>query len=170
MIEPNEAGLKEPLAVIDRVLLWLSASAIFAMTVMITGSVLSRALLGRPLPDSDGLGEMLNAIAVFLALGYVQLMRGHVEVTITTDWMKPRAIERVKTIALVISALCVAALTIGMAIGAYRAWLFDDVYVGEYDLPTWQARMVTAFGAAIFFMRLVIQLFLQFRSPSTTGA
>jgi len=77
-------------AVVSRGLAALAGVALVAMMVFTAGDVVLRSL-GRPVAGSFEVIGWLSASAMALALGYVQLHRGHVAMTLVSSRLKGRA-------------------------------------------------------------------------------
>ncbi|MBA4489595.1 TRAP transporter small permease [Paracoccus sp. S1E-3] len=149
---------KEPLAIVDRIFAWCAGALLIVIVLLTLGSVLGRFFFNRPVPDSDGLSEMASAIAVFFGLAYVQLVKGHIEVTILTDWLPLRGRQLLDLLGLVLMTFGFGLVAWGMTQGAIESYRFGDVYVGEFDLPLWPARWASALGLWLLVMRLVIDI------------
>jgi TRAP-type C4-dicarboxylate transport system permease small subunit len=95
---------------------------------------------------------------VFLPLAYVQLCKEHIEVTLATDWLPARQISWLRRFAMIIAILVFSLLAWALANGAYEAWVDNDIYTGEYSIPSWPMRLVAALGTVGFVIRLCADL------------
>lgn len=74
----------------NQALAWFAGVALLAMMVIVVAEIFLRGM-GRPLAGSFEIIGWLSAAAMALALGYVQLYRGHVAMTLVTALLKGRA-------------------------------------------------------------------------------
>lgn len=139
---------------LDLPLLWIGVVGLLLMMSATVVSALGAAVFSRPVPDIVTLDEVLMAFVVFLPLAYVQLHRDHIEVGIATDWLPPRKLDKVRLFGMVVTFLVFSLLFWGLAIGAYGAWEENDLYSGEYSIPSWPMRAVAALGVAGYLVRL----------------
>lgn len=73
---------------INQVLAWLAGAALVALMLFVVVEVALRAL-GWPVVGAVEVISWLSAIAMALALGYVQLQRSHVAMTLIADRLPP---------------------------------------------------------------------------------
>lgn len=149
---------------IDIPLLRIGSVGLLLMMAATVVSAVGAALFSRPVPDIVTVDEVLMAFVVFLPLAFVQLQRDHIEVGIATDWLPQRPLDMVRVFGLVVSLLVFALLFYGLALGAYDAWDENDLYTGEYSVPSWPMRAVAALGVAGFLVRLAADLVQTVRS------
>lgn len=143
---------------VDVPLLRIGSVGLLLMMAATVVSALGAAVFSRPVPDIVTIDEVLMAFVVFLPLAFVQLHRDHIEVGIATDWLPPRPLAMVRTFGLVVAIGVFGLLFWGLAVGAYGAWDENDLYTGEYSVPSWPMRAVAALGVAGFVLRLVVDL------------
>lgn len=142
--------LAENLAVV------LASLALLAMGGIITASVLGRQLFLRPIPDDLLMVGLLMVPVIALPLAYIERYRGHISVTITTDWMGKRVLGLLRTL----GALCMGVFFGGIA------WMIvlrvpQDIargtfHDGVFQIPAWPMKIVFAAGIAIFILRLCV--------------
>jgi len=94
------------LDLIDRVVVVVSVIALLAMMLLTTVSVIGRYFFAAPIPDDLVMSEFLMVVVVFLPLSAVQVARGHVFVTIFTEWMSSRTRAILETFGVVVG-LCI---------------------------------------------------------------
>lgn len=76
-------------ALVNRALAWIAGFALVAMMLFAVYDMVVRAL-GRPVAGSYEVIGWLSASAVALALGYTQLHRGHVSITLLKNHLGER--------------------------------------------------------------------------------
>jgi TRAP-type C4-dicarboxylate transport system permease small subunit len=153
--QPSARGLHKWL---DYPLLVIGAAGLLLMMFATLFSTIGNALFSRPVPDIVTLDEVLMAFVVFLPLAYVQLERGHIEVTLATDWLPPRPKSYLRRFALIVSIFTFSLLAWALAVGAHEAWLDNDLYTGEFSVPSWPMRFIAAVGTFGFVVRLCADL------------
>jgi len=154
----NKGGRTALAKWIDIPLLWIGAVGLISMMVLTVLSSAGNTFFSRPVPDIVTLDEVLMAFVVFLPLAYVQLGRHHIEVTLATDWLPPPALRWVKVFAMVVMLVTFSLLAWALGVSAWESYLDNDVYTGEYTIPSWPWRGIAALGAATMILRLLIDL------------
>ena len=143
---------------IDRPLLWVGSAGLILMMVATVISAVGAAFFNRPLPDIVTLDEVLMAFVVFLPLAFVQRHRDHIEVGIATDWLPPRPLTAFKLFGMVMCFAIFALLFVALVQGAWGAYEENDLYAGEYSIPSWPMRAVAALGVGGYLVRLLIDI------------
>lgn len=143
---------------LDYPLVAIGAVGLTVMMVATVVSTIGNTLFNRPVPDMVTLDEVLMTFVVFLPLAYVQLCKEHIEVTLATDWLPARQISWLRRFAMIIAILVFSLLAWALANGAYEALVDNDVYTGEYSIPSWPMRLVAALGTVGFVIRLCADL------------
>jgi TRAP-type C4-dicarboxylate transport system permease small subunit len=128
------------------------------MMVATVVSSLGAALFSRPVPDIVTIDEVLMAFVVFLPLAFVQLHGDHIEAGLATDWLPPRPLMAVKLFGLIVCSIVFGLLAYALAHGAWDAWQDNDLYTGEYSVPSWPMRAVAALGVAGYVLRLLADI------------
>jgi TRAP-type C4-dicarboxylate transport system permease small subunit len=82
---------------LNRGVAWLAGLMLLAMMAFTVFDVVLRTL-GRPVAGSFEVIGWLSAAAMGLAMGYVQLHRGHVRMTLVTDRLRGRALASVEAL------------------------------------------------------------------------
>ena len=136
----------------------LASVALLLMGGIITASVLGRQLFLRPIPDDLLMVGLLMVPVIALPLAYIERYRGHISVTITTDWMGKRVLGLLRAF----GALCMGVFFGGIA------WMIvlrvpQDIargtfHDGVFQIPAWPMKIVFGLGIAIFILRLCISV------------
>ena len=136
----------------------LAGGVLLAMGLIIVASILGKVLFLRPIPDDLLMVGLLNVAVIALPLAYVERMRGHITVTVTTDWMGPRALGALRAF----GSLAMAVFFGGIGFMIARR-MPDEIAKGAYydgvlQIPTWPMKLI--FGAAIllFVARLCVSI------------
>lgn len=143
---------------IDRPLLWIGGAALLFMMVATVVSAAGAAFFNRPIPDIVTLDEVLMAFVVFLPLAYVQQHKDHIEVGLATDWLPPRPLMAFKLFGMLAFLAIFSVLFWALVEGAWGAYEENDLYAGEFSVPSWPMRAVAALGVGGFLVRLVFDI------------
>lgn len=151
-------GLRKLQCSLENAALVLAGIVLLSMGLIIVASILGKLLFLRPIPDDLLMVGLLNVAVIVLPLAYVERMRGHITVTVTTDWLGTRALGALRTL----GALAMAVFFGGIGFMVARR-MPDEITKGAYydgvlQIPTWPMKAV--FGAAVllFVARLVISM------------
>lgn len=151
-------GIGKLQSMIEDMALILAGLVLLGMGGIIVASILGKVLFLRPIPDDLLMVGLLNVAVITLPLAYVDRMRGHITVTVTTDWLGPRALGALRAF----GALAMAVFFGGIGFMIVRR-MPDEIAKGAYydgvlQIPTWPMKAV--FGAAItlFILRLLVSL------------
>lgn len=151
-------GLRKVQTALENVALAGAGLLLLLMGLIIVASILGKHLFLAPIPDDLLMVGLLNVAVIVLPLAFVERMRGHINVTITTDWLGLRAIGALRALGSLAMAvffggigfMIVQRMPEELSRGAY--------YDGLLQIPTWP--MKALFGAAIllFVVRLVFSI------------
>lgn len=151
-------GLQKALATLENSALALAGLVLLTMGLIIAMSVIGKAMFNRAIPDDLLMVGLLNVAVITLPLAYVERRRGHIAVTVTTDWLGIRVIGALRAF----GALAMAVFFGGIGFMVARRMPGDiargSYYDGTLQIPTWP--MKALFGAAVlmFVIRLVISV------------
>ena len=138
----------------ERSLTVLARLAVALLCLIVTTSVLSRWLYGALIPDDVLLVRELMVAVILLPLAAVTAGRGHIAVTVFSDWAGPRAQFALSLLGHVVGLLFVAALLwAGMRL-LTGAWASGEYYDGDLYIPLWLGYAVYVVGLAAFLARL----------------
>ena len=143
---------------IDRVAVAIAAVALVVMMMLTTVSVIGRYFFNAPIPDDLVISEMLMVLVVFLPFSAVQAQRGHVAVTIFTDWMSNTGKVVLETIGVVVGLGIFTVVTWAVWTDFLLTWEVKAYVEGLLELPEYPARFVAFFGLALFAVRLLIDV------------
>jgi TRAP-type C4-dicarboxylate transport system permease small subunit len=128
--------------------------ALVAMIVLAAANMILRAVWA-PIPGSYELIGFLCALGAGMGLGYTQLAKGHVAVTIVTDRFSPRAVRVVEAVSHVISAGL-----FGCAAWQTARWGVDLARQGELSetlrIPFYPVVIAVALGFAVLALTLLL--------------
>lgn len=164
----NPRGLRRLQLGIEAAALFLAGLVLLSMGLIIVVSILGKVLFLRPIPDDLLMVGLLNVAVIVLPLAYVESQRGHIAVTVTTDWMNVRAKGALRAV----GALSMAVFFGGIGFMVARRMPSDIArgayYDGVLQIPTWPMKAV--FGAAIFlFVARLLTSFVEGIHTMRTG-
>lgn len=151
-------SVRKAQSLLENLAMILAGIVLLTMGLIIVFSILGKVLFLRPIPDDLLMVGLLNVAVIVLPLAYVERMRGHITVTVTTDWLGTRALGALR----VLGALAMGVFFGGIGFMVARR-MPDEIAKGAYydgvlQIPTWPMKIV--FGAAIllFVARLVLSI------------
>lgn len=154
----QNGSLRRLLAFIENAALFLAGLVLLAMGLIIVSSILGKTLFIRPIPDDLLMVGLLNVAVITLPLAFVERQRGHISVTVTTDWLGTRAKGALRAF----GALAMAIFFGGIGLMVARRMPGEiergAYYDGTLQIPTWPMKAI--FGAAIllFVARLLVSI------------
>ena len=151
-------GLRKAQCLIEDAALVLAGIVLLAMGGIVVASILGRILFLRPLPDDLLMVGLLNVAVIALPLAYVERLRGHITVTVTTDWLG----TRVKGALRAFGSFAMAIFFGGIGFMIARR-MPDEIAKGAYydgvlQIPTWPMKAVFGFAITLFFLRLLVSI------------
>jgi TRAP-type C4-dicarboxylate transport system permease small subunit len=94
---------------LTRILFWIGGVGLVAMLLLIVADVIGIKILSRPVPGGIELVAFMAVVAIAFAVGYTQVMRGHVAVDFIVDKFPRRAKLVIDTL-MVLFSVCLFAL------------------------------------------------------------
>ena len=142
----------------------LAAIGLGLLCIIVTTTVVVRALGFVLIPDDVLLVQELMVAVIMLPLGAVTALREHIAVTVFTERVPPRGKLLLALLAHTVGCVFAAAMLwvgIRSLIGAIDS---GEYYDGDLDLPTWIGWAVFSFGAGVFLLRLLVVFYLDARA------
>jgi TRAP-type C4-dicarboxylate transport system permease small subunit len=128
---------------------------LLAMTAIEFLNAIGRKLL-IPFPVTIESVESLLVISVYFGVALVALEGGHVNVTLFTDRLSPRALHLLDAIANLLAALVFGYLAAGAWAEALRSIGLLEFRLGVYRFPLWPFKTLYALGLALLTIQLAI--------------
>lgn len=132
-----------------------------------TVSVLGRHLFLQPVPDDLRMVGLLTVGVIVLPLAFVERHRGHITVTVTTNWMSPRALGVLRAAGALAMGLFFGAIGFMVAMRLPQEIAQGSYYDGVLRIPTWPMKLVFAFGITLFVIRLCFSFIDGLRTAAT---
>jgi TRAP-type C4-dicarboxylate transport system permease small subunit len=128
---------------------------VVVLMLLMTADAIGRKSFGS-VPGALEFSEALMVGAVFLPQMYVQRHRGHVFVSVATDWLPRRARYLLDVLAASLG-LGVFALLTWLAIQkAWDAWLLKEYRVAVIAVPIWPFRWLIPIGTGLLCLQLML--------------
>lgn len=143
---------------------WLTivAAGIIMVMIFLTAiDVVLRYIFNSPLPGAYELQEFLLVGVVFLGLGYIQSMKGHLSVDVLTSRMSPKNQTVFNILSYVICLFIFGIITWQAGLRAWIAFDTGQVREGLVRYPLWPAKMMIPIGAGLLCLRLVRDLLVE---------
>ena len=158
---------------IDKYLSYIAA--IFGALIMLiaTVDVITAKIFSVSVPAGKQMIEEFNVIIVFLAIPYVAIERGHINIALFDRWMSKSFARIMKlfghALGVLVSGFC-----------TWRSWiLVADSFAqrsykyGAIDFPLWPFQMVVLLGFALltisFIVLFIKELTISQKSPPSSG-
>jgi len=155
------AALERALAFCNNVIVVLAAVAMIAACVILTDSVLGRALFQIPNYWQDEAAVFLLVGATFMSSAYVQGQRGHIGIEAFVSLMSP-AVNRIRLWLVDVASLLFCAFF------AWKSWtLTNEAWVdGQVSNSMWSPPLAIPYGLMACGMTLLcVQILLQIVIP-----
>lgn len=152
---------------LENAALVLAGLVLLCMGLIVVVSILGKHLFLSPVPDELLLVGLLNVAVIVLPLAYVERMRGHIAVTITTDWMGVRALGALRAF----GALAMGVFFGGIGFMVVRRMPMEisrgTYYDGVLQVPTWPMKAVFGLAILLFVARLAVSVVQGIRTAIT---
>lgn len=144
---------------VDRVLVLIAQGLLGLMVAITFVSVVGRTFFNWSVPDDMILAEFLMVALVFLPLGWVQSIGGHLEVTVLTDLFPKKLVSFLVGVGLLFGFVMFALMTYLSWLSAYESFVYKEVaYASVLWLQEWPVRMLIPFGLAWWCLRMLTHL------------
>jgi len=141
---------------ISAVLLVFSMVAITLILAIVVLDVASRAVRGASLPGALEITEITLPLAAVLAMAYTQRQRGHVESTLLTDRLPPRAAAAVRCIGLILASALLLFMTYKTFTVALDSFASRESRFGLLLVPIWPVRFAISLGLAALALEVAL--------------
>ena len=160
------AALERALAFCNSIIVVFAAIALVAACIILSWSVLGRALFHSPNYWQDEAAVFLLVGATFMTAAYVQGQRGHIGIEAFVGLLSPM-VNRVRLWLIDLASLLFCAFF------AWKSWtLAHEAWVdGQVSNSMWSPPLAIPYGLMACGMTLLcVQILLQLAIPLTSGA
>ncbi len=148
---------------LEKLLTACGGIVILLIVFLAVANILGRKIFNFPVPGYVDWVPYAMPFIVFLGLSFTQREGGHIRMDIVIGSLKGRALWCIE----LITVMIMFAMTAVLAFGAYkhydRAKQIGDT-TENIDLLLWPTKLVVAFGFAVMFLRLFLQIWGYFRA------
>jgi TRAP-type C4-dicarboxylate transport system permease small subunit len=127
---------------------------IVILMLLATAGAIGRKF-GHPVPDVLEACETIMFASVFLGMAYVALQRGHINVTLFTQRLSPRAQTILDAGVLLLAAAVFGMLTWSSWGLAWKWFLIREVRLGAFPWPIWPFRFLFVVGMGLIALQLI---------------
>jgi TRAP-type C4-dicarboxylate transport system permease small subunit len=135
---------------------YLSVFSAMYMTVSATVDVIMTKFFNLPIPGTTEMIEDLNIVLVFMALGYVQISRGHMTGGIINEHLS-KGVNKVINLICYVMAFIIAGLICWRSIPLLFTFIENNTEkIGLFNYPLWPFALVTFIGFALLTIAYVL--------------
>ena len=143
------------LSALEHVALAVASVILLLMGGIMTASVLGKLLFVMPIPDDLLMVGLLNVAVIALPLAYVESTRGHISVTITTDWLGARALGGLRAFGALAMAVFFGGIGYMVLLRMPAEFSRGAYYDGVLQIPTWPMKALFGFSILLLVLRLL---------------
>ena len=129
-------------------------TGIVILMLLATAGAIGRKF-GEPVPCVLEACETIMFASVFLGMAYVALQRGHINVTLFTQRLSPRAQTILDAGILLLAAAVFGMLTWSSWGLAWKWFLIREVRLGAFPWPIWPFRFLFVVGMGLIALQLI---------------
>jgi TRAP-type C4-dicarboxylate transport system permease small subunit len=133
----------------------IAAGIILFMVFPVSIDVVLRYLFRSPIPQVYDLSEFMIVGAAYLAIAYVQAIKGHIKIEAATARLPEKWKIVLDIFGYGLGAGLFAIITWQSARLAWEAWVTQDHTMGVINLPLWPAKSIVPIGTALLCLRLI---------------
>jgi len=157
---PLVAGLWRALDICNRIIVILAGIALVAACLILSYSVLGRALFKSPNYWQDEAAVFLLVGATFMTAAYVQSQRGHVAIEAFTSLLSPLA-NRIRLWLVDVASFAFCAFFAWKSWTlAHEAWVDGKVSNSMWSPPLTIPYVLMALGMSLLCLQLLLQIIL----------
>jgi TRAP-type C4-dicarboxylate transport system permease small subunit len=139
----------------------IAAGIILFMVFPVSIDVILRYLFRSPIPQVYDLSEFMIVGATYLAIAYVQTIKGHIKIEAATARLSEKWKAGLDIFGYGLGAGLFAVITWQSAALAWEAWVTQDHTMGVINLPLWPAKSIVPIGTGLLCLRLVSDILLE---------
>lgn len=144
------------LKALESFLLNLAVAAVIALGLLITASVVSRALFNFALPDTIVIVRELMVAAIVLPLAAATLARSHVAVEFIAARLPHRAQAWLAVFGSLVGLFALMPLIYAGGREFSHTFTSGGFFYGDLELPKWPGRLIFLLGISLCWLRLLV--------------
>jgi TRAP-type C4-dicarboxylate transport system permease small subunit len=133
---------------------WVSMFAIVACVALVVTDVIRYQVVGKPVPGTHEVVELIAAVILSMGIGYLTYVRGHVSVSLVVDRFRPRVQAVFDLVTGLIALGFTIWLTEGMVKMAIRNYNYGWV-TGVLEIPRFPFMLMISVALALACLVLV---------------
>lgn len=150
-------ALTRPLFALTERVTRLSSLSLVLLALIVIVDVVGRAF-SAPLSSGSDIGAMLMVGLIFFAVAGTQVDKDHVSMDALVALFPPRLRRITDRINLAFCLVLALFLTYGTIKAAIKSFVVGEMALGALMLPLWPAKVVIAFGFALYTLIVLAQL------------
>jgi TRAP-type transport system small permease protein len=139
-----------------------SGIVLLAILALMSGEVVFRYFLNKPILGTVEISSYLLVIFCFTGIAFTQSQRGHIALELFTQRLPKRMSRVLQIITSTLSLAVFAVITWQAFIAFWKSWEMQEVRWGALPLPVWPVKFFIAFGSLVLCLQLVLDLIDKF--------
>jgi len=143
---------------ISRGISWLSTTGVFLVFLVVVVDVIGRYFFNRPIKGSNDICELLLIPVAFFAMGFTQLMKDHVRVTLFYEKFSPKGKAIIDGLVFLIGAVIWAVVAWNMGVRGWKLILSPQTAPSSMILkiPHLPFICMVVVGSILFSLQLIV--------------
>jgi TRAP-type C4-dicarboxylate transport system permease small subunit len=163
----SPAKSKELVENIEKLMMSISWIVTLFVTILLVTDISMRALLGKPLPASYEISEVLMPYIVMFAFPYALTTGFHVRVTLLTERLGQKAQFYCEVLGNTLSLIICVLLTYWSWLRFWESFLIREEILAPVSIPWWIGKFGMPIAFGMFGLRFFLRLIEGFTHPST---
>jgi TRAP-type C4-dicarboxylate transport system permease small subunit len=134
----------------------LAAFGFFGIMWLIDANALSRKIFNAPITGTLEITEALMVFAILLPMGYTQMRRGHIRVTLITGHFPPRLGKYFFVFSLLVGCIFAAWATYASFNFFMRSYNINEHAWGSIRIPIYPAKGAVALGMFLLSIQFLL--------------
>lgn len=151
-----------PLTAAERLLLALGIVALAVVCVIVTYTVIARAVGAPLIPDDVQIVRQIMVAVIIFPMAAVSAVRMHIVVTIFSNWMSTRTKVYLIAVGDVVGLLLVSILLAGAIRLFLDLFASGEYYDGDIRIQYWMAHLAYAVAMAALWLRMAALAWVDF--------
>lgn len=154
---------------IETVCVDIATIAIIILALMIFSDVVALNFFNSSVPDTIVIVKELMVLAIVMPLAAGTANRAHIAVEIFTNAMSDQVTGWFMLFGSIFGILALSPILYAGGKEFLHQWSNGSVFYGDLNLPQWPGRLAFLLGIALAWIRLVVMVFIDFRTLACGG-